>query len=294
MKTLFWIGILSKPGICSPLQLQKTYNTCLRFGLPPNIFGIGLNYRAHAEETGAAIPTEPFIFQKVTTSILGPGQPIRLPEQAPFEVDYEAELAIIIRKPASCISKEQANEYILGYTCVNDVSARDCQFKRDSQWTRAKGFDTFCPIGPAIVSPQEFNATNADIFLEVNGQTMQSGNTSDMVFSPAELVSYLSHQFTLMPWTVICTGTPPGVGIGRKPSCLPPRWGHGQNYDSWNWIVRESCNRSGAGSELTDTSATRISPLRGCTTCKWASMQGPRTNPISPFTIDVKRSRNRY
>ncbi len=184
---------------------------------PPNVFGIGLNYRQHAAETGAAVPDHPLVFIKASTAVIGPGDPIVLPLSAPGEVDFEAELAVVIGRTARRVPESAANEYILGYTCANDVSARDCQKRLDGQWARAKSFDTFCPLGPCLVSPHEFDPANADIICVRNGQTMQSGNTADMIFSAAKLVSYLSCQFTLLPGTVICTGTPPGVGMARKP-----------------------------------------------------------------------------
>lgn len=184
---------------------------------PPNVFGIGLNYRQHAAETGAAEPDHPLVFIKASTAVIGPGDAILLPPSAPNEVDFEAELAVVIGRTARRVPESAVNDYILGYTCANDVSARDCQKRLDGQWARAKSFDTFCPLGPCLVSPHEFDAANADIICVRNGQTMQSGNTADMIFSAAKLVSYLSDQFTLLPGTVICTGTPPGVGMARKP-----------------------------------------------------------------------------
>ncbi len=184
---------------------------------PPNVFAIGLNYRQHAAETGVAAPDHPLVFIKASTAVIGPGDAIVLPRSAPDEVDFEAELAVVIGRTARRVAESAVNDYILGYTCANDVSARDCQKRLDGQWARAKSFNTFCPLGPCLVSPHEFDPANADIICVRNGETMQSGNTADMIFSAAELVSYLSHQFTLLPGTVICTGTPPGVGMARKP-----------------------------------------------------------------------------
>ena len=184
---------------------------------PPNIFGIGLNYREHAAEGGRDLPEEPLIFLKATTSVIGAGEPIRLPPSAPSEVDFEAELAVVIGRRASRVSRQAAPEHVLGYTCANDVTARDCQRRLDKQWTRAKGFDTFCPLGPAIVTPEEFDP--ADVLVEslLNGQPMQRGRTAELIFDCSTLISYLSHQFTLLPGTVICTGTPAGVGSARTP-----------------------------------------------------------------------------
>lgn len=184
---------------------------------PPNVFGIGLNYRQHAAETGAVAPENPLIFIKASTSVIGPGDPIMLPRAAPHEVDFEAELAIVIGKTARAVPESSVADYLLGYTCANDVTARDCQKRLDGQWARGKSFDTFCPLGPCLVPPDEFDPADADIIGTRNGQRMQKGRTSDMIFSCERLVSYLSEQFTLLPGTVICTGTPPGVGVARKP-----------------------------------------------------------------------------
>lgn len=183
---------------------------------PPNIFAIGRNYKGHAEETGATLPERPLIFQKTTTSLIGDGEPIVLPASAPNEVDSEAELAIIIGRTARRVAETAALDYVLGYTCANDVSARDCQ-RMDKQWARAKGFDTFCPLGPWLVTADELDPRNCTICGRLNGQTMQNASTGAMVFSCRQLVSYLSHQFTLLPGTVILTGTPEGVGFARQP-----------------------------------------------------------------------------
>jgi 2-keto-4-pentenoate hydratase/2-oxohepta-3-ene-1,7-dioic acid hydratase in catechol pathway len=183
---------------------------------PPNIFAIGRNYRAHAAETGAHLPEKPLIFQKPTTALLGPEQTIRLPRSAPDEVDFEAELAIVIGRRTRGVPESTALDYVLGYTCANDVSARDCQ-RNDKQWARAKGFDTFCPLGPWLVTADEWDPDNCTIRSRLNGRVMQEARTSDMVFSCRALVSYLSHQFTLLPGTVILTGTPEGVGMARQP-----------------------------------------------------------------------------
>lgn len=184
---------------------------------PPNVFAIGLNYRRHAEESGAAIPDHPLVFIKPTTAITGPGEPIVLPADAPDEVDYESELAIVMAKKARKVSEAEALTYVLGYTCANDVSARDCQIRRDKQWARAKGFDTFCPIGPCLLVDPKQNPNALPIRGKLNGKIMQQSNTADMIFSVPKLISYLSHQFTLLPGTVIITGTPEGVGVARTP-----------------------------------------------------------------------------
>ena len=182
---------------------------------PPNVIAIGLNYRGHAQESGMALPERPVIFIKATTSVIGPGESIVLPKVAPGEVDYECELAIVIGKRASRVSETEALDYVLGYTCSNDVSARDCQIRLDRQWARAKSFDTFAPLGPWIET--ELDPDAANIRTRLNGQVMQDSNTSDLIFSCRELISHISHSMTLLPGTVIMTGTPSGVGFARKP-----------------------------------------------------------------------------
>lgn len=184
---------------------------------PTNVIAIGLNYRRHAAEGGKEIPKEPLIFVKLTTSVIAHDEPIVLPASAPDEVDYEGELAVIIGKTARKVSEADALNYVLGYTCANDVSARDCQIRRDAQWARAKGFDTFCPLGPALLMDPQVDPNALWIRTRLNGETVQDSNTADMIFSVRHLVSYLSHQFTLLPGTVIVTGTPEGVGVARKP-----------------------------------------------------------------------------
>lgn len=185
---------------------------------PPNIFAIGLNYRRHAAETGAELPSAPLVFLKATTAVLAPQAAIVLPRQAPDEVDFEAELAIVIGRTARRVAPTAALEHVLGYCCANDVSARDCQKRIDRQWARGKSFDTFCPLGPWIVTADELpQPDRCAIRCRVNDRVMQDSTTADMIFPCAELISYLSHQFTLLPGTVILTGTPEGVGTARKP-----------------------------------------------------------------------------
>lgn len=182
---------------------------------PPNIIAIGLNYRQHAHESNMKIPERPVLFLKATTSVAGPEDPIVLPAAAPHEVDYEAELAVIIGKTAKHVSEEDALNYVLGYTVGNDVSARDCQLRIDSQWARGKSFDTFCPLGPWIET--EIDADSLAIKARLNGQIVQDSCTSDMIFNVRQLVSFCSRNMTLLPGTVILTGTPQGVGFARKP-----------------------------------------------------------------------------
>lgn len=182
---------------------------------PPNIICIGLNYREHAIESGAAIPTHPAVFCKLTTAAIPPAAPIRLPRLAPDCVDYEAELALVIGKTAREVPECDFAEYVLGYTCANDVSARDCQKHLDVQWTRAKSFDTFCPFGPHLET--DLDPGNLRVRSRVNGEPLQDSTTADMIFPVPALVSFLSHCFTLRPGTLILTGTPPGVGMARTP-----------------------------------------------------------------------------
>ncbi|MHB1318665.1 MAG: fumarylacetoacetate hydrolase family protein [Anaerolineae bacterium] len=182
---------------------------------PPNVIAIGLNYRKHAEESHHAIPDRPVIFLKATTAVCNPGDDIMLPRMAPDEVDYECELVMVIGKRAKHVAAERALEYVLGYTCGNDVSARDVQNRQDTQWARGKSFDTFAPLGPWIQT--ELDPDNVRLMSRVNGQVMQDSHTSDLIFSCRELIAYLSDAMTLLPGTVILTGTPSGVGFARKP-----------------------------------------------------------------------------
>lgn len=175
---------------------------------PSKIVALGLNYRDHAEEVGLKLPSEPLIFLKPSTAVIGPGDAILYPPSSK-RLDYEGELAVVISKRAKDISLEEAPGYILGYTCFNDVTARDLQYK-DKQWTRAKGFDTFAPLGPWI----ETELDPRDLLLEtyLNGELRQSTRTSWLVFDPYYLVSFISQVMTLLPGDVIATGTPSGIG----------------------------------------------------------------------------------
>ena len=182
---------------------------------PPDVIAIGLNYKRHADESGFKYPEAPVIFLKTTSSVIGPDDPIVLPKMAPTEVDYEAELVLVIGKTCRRVTETEALSYVFGCTCGNDVSGRDCQMKLDKQWARGKSFDTFCPLGPWIET--EMDPDNAAISFKLNGQVMQDSNTNDMIFSSAKLVSFCSQFATLRPGTVIMTGTPAGVGFARKP-----------------------------------------------------------------------------
>ena len=187
---------------------------------PKTIFCIGLNYRKHAEETGAKIPEHPVVFLKSPTAVQDPERPIVLPRHLRSDqVDFEAELAIVIGYECKNVSRANALDYVLGYTIANDVSARDWQKTwGGSQWCRGKTFDTFCPVGPAFVTASSVkDPDNLAITSRVNGVTMQLSNTRDMIFSVAEIVEFLSGSTTLLPNTLILTGTPEGVGMGRQP-----------------------------------------------------------------------------
>lgn len=186
---------------------------------PKNIIALGLNYGKHADETGIRKPESPVMFIKATSSVTGHGDFIALPDAGPDEVDYEAELAIVIGRDAKNVSPEAAGHYIFGYTCANDVSARDWQkIKQKKQWARGKSFDTFCPLGPCLVTKDEItNPDNLRIRSILNGEIMQDSNTSDMLFDTHAIISDLSRSMTLLKGTVIMTGTPDGVGFTRTP-----------------------------------------------------------------------------
>ena len=178
------------------------------------MLAIGLNYFDHAVETESKMPEEPLLFIKATTCVVGNGDNIMLPKIAPNMVDYEAELAVIIGRSARNVSEEEALDYVFGYTCGHDVSARDFQDK-DGQWARAKSQDTFGPIGPYVVT--DLDPTNLNIQFRLNGKVMQDSNTKYMARGVAKLISHLSKSMTLRPGTVLMTGTPNGVGVSRKP-----------------------------------------------------------------------------
>jgi 2-keto-4-pentenoate hydratase/2-oxohepta-3-ene-1,7-dioic acid hydratase in catechol pathway len=186
---------------------------------PPNILAVGLNYGRHAEETSISRPEIPILFIKATTTVIGPDEMILLPSVGPDRVDYEAELAVVIGRRAKNVRREDALGYVLGYTCANDVSARDWQIeKQKRQWARGKSFDTFCPLGPCLVTGDEIPDPNVlGIRAILNGQVLQDSNTADMIFDVQGLISDLSRSFTLLPGTVILTGTPGGVGYTRQP-----------------------------------------------------------------------------
>lgn len=185
---------------------------------PTKIVCIGLNYADHAAETGAAIPTEPVVFSKFPTAIIGPEDSIEVPSISQ-QVDYEAELVVVIGKQAKRIKPEQAMSHVFGYTCGNDVSARDWQKGRPGgQWLLGKTFDTFAPIGPTLVTADEIkNPHDLNVRLRLNDQTLQDSNTKQFIFQIDFLIAHLSQIFTLEPGDLLFTGTPPGVGVARKP-----------------------------------------------------------------------------
>lgn len=184
---------------------------------PSKIICVGLNYKDHAAETNATIPTEPILFFKATSAIVGPNDDLIIPKNSK-KTDWEVELAIVIGKKASYVSEENALEHIAGYVLHNDYSEREFQLERNGQWVKGKSCDTFAPIGPFIATPDEISDVhNLRLWLTVNGKTLQDGNTSNLIFNVPFMVSYISQFMTLLPGDVITTGTPAGVGLGQKP-----------------------------------------------------------------------------
>lgn len=210
-------GVTSPPaGPALPLAQVKLHAP---LSSPPRIFAIGLNYRDHASESKMALPTVPVVFFKLHTAIIGPGEAIVLPKSS-AEPDYEAELAFIIGKGGYRIPAPTWREHVYGYTMVNDVSARDVQFAT-SQWSMAKSFNTFCPMGPAIVTADEIADPHAlSIGLTIDGEALQKSNTRELIFGVPELIEYISSIAPLLPGDIVSTGTPAGVGWGRTPQ----RW----------------------------------------------------------------------
>jgi 2-keto-4-pentenoate hydratase/2-oxohepta-3-ene-1,7-dioic acid hydratase in catechol pathway len=208
-------------GQWKPTGKTVTINNFLSPVQPAAILCIGLNYKMHALETGMPVPERPILFMKNPGSVTGHKTPVVLPKSCrnPLQVDYEIELGVIIGKPAKNVSEDQALDYVKGYTVCNDVSARIWQQNAGGgQWVKGKSFDTFCPMGPEMVTADEIpDPDNLDITLKLNGETMQQGNTSDMVFSVKKLIACLSEDTTLLPDTIILTGTPSGVGFTRNP-----------------------------------------------------------------------------
>ena len=187
------------------------------FARPSKIVCIGLNYLDHAKETNAPIPAEPIIFMKSTTSLIGPYDDVMIPKDS-LKTDWEVEFCIVIGKKASYVEEGEALDYVAGYVLHNDVSEREYQLERGGTWDKGKGCDTFAPMGPFMATKEEIkDINNVRLWLKVNGKTYQDGNTKDLIFSVAHVVSYVSKFMTLLPGDVISTGTPAGVGLGFNP-----------------------------------------------------------------------------
>lgn len=195
-----------------------------RYGVPVKgigkIVAIGLNYADHAAESNLPVPSEPMMFMKALSSLTGPNDEVMLPRGS-THADWEVELAVVIGKTARYVTKEEGLSHVAGFTIANDVSERFNQKQRGTQWSKGKGHDSFCPVGPWLVTPDEIADPQAlDMFLDVNGARMQTGNTRTMIFDVAELISYVSEYITLYPGDLMITGTPPGVGEGKKPEAV--------------------------------------------------------------------------
>lgn len=212
--------VLAKLARLDPAKLPLVRGTP-RWGVPiaqvGKFIGIGLNYSDHAAEAGMPLPKEPIIFMKATTSLSGANDPVMLPKGSK-KTDWEVELGVVIGTMARSVAEKDALGHVAGYCVVNDVSEREFQLERGPQWDKGKGCDTFGPVGPWLVTRDEVpNPQRLDLWLDLNGERMQTGNTRTMVFSVAKIVSYVSRFMTLMPGDIIATGTPPGVGMGMKP-----------------------------------------------------------------------------
>jgi 2,4-didehydro-3-deoxy-L-rhamnonate hydrolase len=198
-------------------ELSKDIRLASPVARPSKIVCIGLNYADHAKETNAAIPKEPIIFFKATTALIGPNDDVIIPKNSK-KTDWEVELAVVIGKKTSYVEESEALDYVAGYCLHNDLSEREFQIERGGQWVKGKSCDTFAPLGPFLATQDEIkNVDNLKLWLKVNGQTMQNGNTSNFIFKVPFLVSYLSQFMTLLPGDVISTGTPAGVGLGMNP-----------------------------------------------------------------------------
>jgi 2-keto-4-pentenoate hydratase/2-oxohepta-3-ene-1,7-dioic acid hydratase in catechol pathway len=211
---------LQRIGAIDPLSLPRMPDG-VRLGAPvatPSKFvAIGLNYADHAAETGAAIPKEPIIFLKAVTSMSGPHDPVEKPRDS-TKLDWEVELGLIIGKRAKYVEEADALSHVAGYCLANDVSERNFQIEREGQWTKGKSHDTFGPLGPWLVTKDEIaDPQNLSMWLDVNGERQQTGTTATMIFKIPKIIAYVSRFMTLLPGDVIVTGTPPGVGSGKKP-----------------------------------------------------------------------------
>ncbi len=211
LKRLKEIDLAAMPIVEPTVRIAEPVGGIRKF------IAIGLNYHDHAEEVGAPIPEEPVIFMKAVSCIQGPNDPVIIPRGA-TKVDWEAELGIVIGKRGSYVNLHEALDYVAGYCIVNDVSERNYQMERGGTWDKGKGCDTFGPVGPWLATPDEVaDPQSLDVWLRVNDETMQSGNTRTMIFDVKKIVSYVSEFMTLEPGDVITTGTPPGVGLGMTP-----------------------------------------------------------------------------
>lgn len=198
-------------------EVDKNVRLGAALARPSKIICVGLNYKDHAAETNAPIPTEPILFFKATSAIVGPNDDLIIPKNSK-KTDWEVELAIVIGKKASYVSEENALNHVAGYVLHNDYSEREFQLERNGQWVKGKSCDTFAPIGPFIATADEIsNVHNLRLWLTVNGKTLQDGNTSNLIFNVPFMISYISQFMTLLPGDVITTGTPAGVGLGQKP-----------------------------------------------------------------------------
>ncbi|KQN80272.1 2-hydroxyhepta-2,4-diene-1,7-dioate isomerase [Sphingomonas sp. Leaf67] len=218
------ITVVSIAGLNVDVDSLPVVDGTPRYGVPVagigKIVAIGLNYADHAAESNLPVPAEPMMFMKALSSLTGPNDEVMIPRDS-THTDWEVELAVVIGKTARYVSKEDALTHVAGFAIANDVSERFNQKQRGSQWSKGKGHDSFCPLGPWLVTPDEVgDHQNLDMFLDVNGERMQTGNTKTMIFDVAELISYVSEYITLYPGDVMITGTPPGVGEGKKPNAV--------------------------------------------------------------------------
>lgn len=217
------VETLARARAADPATLPVVEGTP-RYGVPVNgigkIVAIGLNYEDHAIESNLPIPTEPMMFMKAVSSLNGPNDPVMLPQDASHG-DWEVELGVIIGRTCRYVSEDEALDRVAGYVLANDVSERFNQKQRGTQWSKGKGHDTFCPVGPWLVTPDEVgDPQDLDMHLDVNGQRMQTGNTRTMIFTIRQLIAYVSRYITLYPGDLLITGTPPGVGEGKKPQAM--------------------------------------------------------------------------
>ena len=211
------LDIIKKTNISSLPTLDSNSRIGACVSKPSKFIGIGLNFRDHAKEINMPIPTEPIIFSKFTSCVTGPNDPIVVPKNS-NHTDWEVELGFVIGKKAINVNEDNALDHVLGFFLVNDVSERHYQKNKGLTWDKGKGFDTFGPIGPYIITKDEIpNFQNLDMFLNVNGKRMQTGNTKEMIFNVKQLVSYMSECMSLHPGDICCTGTPPGVAENMKP-----------------------------------------------------------------------------